>query len=193
MTLSDEAVQEFKGLMKKKYHQDLNDDEAREQGERLYSFIELLLEGAKKDFLRKKRLRKEPKGFHLDESEGVYNCIVCHESISGLETWWDEWGTKCMNCQINLDKGVVPKEICKNDDIWFKDWQLQSDFGIHPMTAKKMRREGKLIGRELKDKNGRTYFTVYLVEENKEFLKQVKWKKEGRANPLLVNKNGPVV
>jgi hypothetical protein len=38
------------------------------------------------------------------------------------------------------------------------------------MTARKMRRLGELVGRDLKRKDGRTYCTVYLVEENKKFL-----------------------
>lgn len=192
MPLSEEAIQEFKELMKNEYGKERTDAEAREQGERLYALVEIIYEHAKRDHFRKKRLKKEPKGFHLDESEGVYHCIICYKSVSGPDTWWDKWGTKCMDCQRNIDTGVIPAEICRDDDLWFKDWQLKSDFGIHPMTAKKMRREGELVGRELKDEEGRVYFTVYLVEENREFLKGVTWKKERRMNPLYVDEKGPV-
>lgn len=43
MTLSDKAVQEFKDIFKKEYGQDLTDVEAREQGERLVNFFEVLI------------------------------------------------------------------------------------------------------------------------------------------------------
>jgi len=60
------------------------------------------------------------------------------------------------------------------------------------MTAKKLAREGKLKVRELKDENGDTYFRVYLVRENKDFLKTVKWKERNRTNPIMVDNEGPI-
>jgi hypothetical protein len=41
--LSDKAIQEFKDIFKKEYGQDLTDAEAREQGERLVKFFEILI------------------------------------------------------------------------------------------------------------------------------------------------------
>lgn len=41
--LSDKAIQEYKNIFKKEYGQDLTDEEAREQGERLLKFFELLI------------------------------------------------------------------------------------------------------------------------------------------------------
>jgi hypothetical protein len=95
-----------------------------------------------------------------------------------------------MDCQRNIDNGVIPGEICKDDSLWFKGWQLKSDLGIHPQTAKKLVRGGKLKVRELKDEDERTYFRVYLVRENKEFLKTVKWKGKNRTNPIMADKKG---
>ena len=43
-----------------------------------------------------------------------------------------------------------------------------------------------------KDKEGKTYFKVYLVNENTEFLKTVKWKEKNRTNPIMVDKKGLV-
>jgi hypothetical protein len=64
--------------------------------------------------------------------------------------------------------------------------------GIHPQTAKKLTREGKLKGRELKDKEGKIYFRVYLVNENKDFLKKVEWKKNNRTNPIMADQKGVI-
>lgn len=170
--LSDKAVQEYKKIFKKEYGQDLTDAEAREQGERLLQLTEILIKQAQIEHKRKQRLKKEPKGFHLDESEGTYNCRVCHKYVSGKETWWDLNGVKCLDCQRNIEEGVIPAEICENDDLVIHGWQLNTDFGLHHSTVRKLRREGKLIGRDLKTKDGTIYFTVYLVSENKEFLKK---------------------
>lgn len=41
--LSDKAIQEYKEIFKKEYGQDLTDAEAREQGERLLKFFEILI------------------------------------------------------------------------------------------------------------------------------------------------------
>lgn len=172
MSLSDKATREFKDLMKKEYGQELSDAEAKEQGERLLQLAEILIKQAQIEHKRKQRLKKEPKGFHLDESEGTYNCQVCHKYASGKETWWDKWGVKCLDCQRNIDEGVIPREICQNDKLWIKDWQLRSDYSLHPSTARRLRREGILKGRDLKTKDGAIYYTVYLISENQEFLKK---------------------
>ena len=42
--LSDKAVQEYKEIFKNEYRQDLTDAEAREQGERLLKFFEILIQ-----------------------------------------------------------------------------------------------------------------------------------------------------
>jgi hypothetical protein len=47
--LSDKAVQEFKDIFKKEYGKDLTDSEAREQGERLIKYFELLIKIDQKD------------------------------------------------------------------------------------------------------------------------------------------------
>lgn len=49
--------------------------------------------------------------------------------------------------------------------------------GVHPSSIKKLRREGILIGRDLRDSTGHIYWTVYLVSENKEFLNKFPKKK----------------
>lgn len=43
MSLSDKAIQEYKDIFKKEFGQDLTDAEAREQGERLLKFFEILI------------------------------------------------------------------------------------------------------------------------------------------------------
>ncbi len=170
--LSDKAIQEYKEIYKKEYGKDISDSEAQEQGERLTRFFDVLFQIAQKEHKRKLRLKKEPKGFHLDEDEGPYNCRVCHQLVSGKEAWWDLNGVKCLDCQRNIEEKIIPGEICQNDNLWIRNWELQYEYGLHSSTIRKLKREGILYGRDLKTKDGTTYHTVYLKNENKEFLKK---------------------
>lgn len=161
--LSDKAIQEYKNIYKKKYGKDLTDAEAREQGENL------------KEYLRKQRLKREKiKGFFLDADEGVYSCGICGENYPGNDIWWNPKGLKCRDCWRNIKNRVIPDLKYKHDhnEVWIQDWQIKSDYGVHPSTARKLRREGLLNGRDLKRENGIIYCTIYLVKENQEFLKK---------------------
>lgn len=171
MPLSQKSIDEYKKIFKEKYHRDMTDEEAQREGARLTQFFDLLFDVAMTEVKREKRLKKEPKGFHLDAMDGTYSCTVCGASICGEETWWDKNGTKCMDCQRNIDEKVIPSEICRNHDLALRDWQIQSDYCLHSATVRKLKRLGELHGRDLKRKDGSIYYTVYLVSENKKFLK----------------------
>lgn len=189
MPLSDKSVQEFKDIFKKEYGKELSDSEARESAERLMGFMGILYDQAVIEARRTKRLEKEPEGFALKEHEGPYNCILCHQSISGSNAWWDLNGLKCLDCQRNIKEDVIPGEICTKDELWIKDWQLHSDFGVHPATRGKLKREGMLKGRELKNEKGQVYYTIYLVSENQEFLKKYP-RKDKKTRETIVGKDG---
>lgn len=101
MRLPDKAAQEFKEIWKNKFGKELTDAEAREYSTQIMGFAELLIEIAQTEARRKKRLEKEPEGFHLEENEGIYNCRICHKAVSGKNAWWDLNGVKCLDCQKN--------------------------------------------------------------------------------------------
>lgn len=172
MPLSDKAIQEYKDIFEKKYNKKLTNSEAEEGARNLLAFTEILLDISIKEESRKKRLVNEPKGFSLEKEEGIYNCRVCFKSVSGSNAWWDLNGIKCLDCQRNIDEGIIPEEICINDQIWLKDWQLESELKIHSSTIRKLRKEGKLNGIDLKTIDGQRYFTVYMIKDNMDFLKK---------------------
>lgn len=187
MTLPDKSVQEFKDIFKKEYGQDLTDAEAREQGGRLLGFFEILYKQAQTEHRRKVRLEKEKvKGFFLEASDGQYTCAICRETLPGNEIWWNPKGLRCKDCWRNIQKRVIPSLVYDSDDkVWIKEWQLQSDYGLHPATRGKLRREGLLKGRDLKRKDGTVYCTVYLVKENKKFFK--KYSKKPKMKVEFIN------
>ncbi len=128
---------------------------------------------------RKRRLEKEPEGFFLNDGKGPYTCGLCGELAYGNDIWWNLDGIRCRNCWKNIKEGVIPplKHRYDKDKMYFQDWQIQSDFGVHPATRTKLKREGLLKGRDLKNDKGQVYYTVYLVSENQEFLKKYPKKK----------------
>lgn len=175
MPLSDKSIQEYKKIFKEEYGQDLTDAEAREQGEGLVGFFDILYKQALTDHRRKLRLKKEKvKGFFLkDEPESYYTCAICRNNYPGPEIWWNLKGLRCKDCWRNIKERVIPSLTYDSDDkVWIKEWQLKSDYGLHPATRGKLRREGLLKGRDLKRKDGSIYCTVYLIKENQEFLKK---------------------
>ena len=93
-----------------------------------------------------------------------------------------------MDCQRNIDEKVIPSEICKNHDLALRDWQIQSDYGLHSATVRKLKRLGELHGRDLKRKDGSIYYTVYLISENKGFLK--KYPKKPKMKVKFINSLG---
>lgn len=172
--LSNKAVKEFKDIFKREYGQDLTDAEAQDQGERLVGFFDILYEQAQTEYRRKLRLKREKiKGFFLEASDGHYTCAICGETLPGNEIWWNSKGLRCKDCWRNIQKKVIPSLTYDSDNkVWIKEWQLQYYFGIHPSTRRKLRREGLLKGRDLKQEDGTIYCTVYIVKENEEFFKK---------------------
>lgn len=124
--------------------------------------------------MRKRRLKNEPEGFFLEASEGPYNCGICSQLHPGNEIWWNPDGLRCAECWRNIKNKAIPYIKSRHEDkkIWFEKWDIQSKYGVHPSSIKKLRRESVLHGRDLLDKNGNVYFTVYLVKENQEFFKK---------------------
>lgn len=164
MSLPQEAIEEFKEIYKKEYKKELSDAEARESAENLVRFFDLLWECEKKDIQRKQLLKKEPEGFHLTDE--VYNCLICHCTVTGDESWYDKWGVKCLLCQKAIKEETVPGFVCKERESWYAVWQLKDKFGIHPQTARKMVRIGELKARIVATESGQPYEYVFLKKEN---------------------------
>lgn len=122
---------------------------------------------------RKQRLKKEPEGFFLNDGKGPYDCGICGGHVYGEDAWWNLDGLRCRNCWTNIKRKIIPPlKYRYDDDTYFEDWQLKENFGVQPSTRKKLKREGLLKGRELKNDKGEVYYTVYLVSENQDFLKK---------------------
>lgn len=153
-------------------------DEAKRQKYASNNLVQLLKHLGEFDGIenmRKRRLGKEPDGFILNDGGRGYTCGICGESIDGDKTWWDLRGIRCLDCQQNLKRGIVPLEIFEDDygyDVVIKNWDFRDGYGVHPSSIRRLRKEGLLKGRDLKRADGTVYYTIYLVSENQEFLKK---------------------
>jgi hypothetical protein len=133
--------------------------------------------------VRMRRLEKEPDGFFLEpDKEGSYTCGICGEQSPCGTTWWTPDGLTCIDCHRNIKEGVIPDLQKQEDNTYIKEFQISSDFSIHPSTRRMLERKGILKGRELKRQNGSVYETIYLVEENVEFLEKYPKKPKMEVN-----------
>ncbi len=189
--LSDKLVQEYKDIFEKEYGKKISDSEAREGAERLAAFANIVFDHAVTEIRRKKRLKEENiKGFFLEASDGHYTCAICRETLPGNEIWWNPKGLRCKDCWRNIQKNVIPSLDYDSDGkVWLKEWEIHSEFGIHPATRRKLERQGVLVGRDLKRENGTIYCTVYLIKENEKFLKTYKRKPKMKVKFVSAQSN----
>lgn len=147
-----------------------------------------------KNRLRLQRYEKEPEGF-VFESHGQnrYTCNLCNKTIKGNETWWLPEAILCFDCNRNLKAGIFPIEIFRNTKLRFYDWDLKDEFGLHPATVRKFIRNGELITRDLKDSEGKTYYSIFMAEDNVEFFKSHKRIREREKRWHFVDKSGHIV
>lgn len=118
----------------------------QQSADNLVRFVELMVELDAEHRSWERRLEKEPKGFSIP-SKGR-NCSLCKSGIYG-EVWYDKWGMKCLNCQNAFNKKLIPGYVFKDKDNkrHITAAQLNSKFGLHPQTIKKLIRQKKLNAR----------------------------------------------
>ncbi len=122
--------------------------------------------------IRTRRLKDEPDGFFLNDGGRGYTCGICRRSHNGEDIWWRPDGLRCRDCWRNIQQGVIP--VLDLDKEWWEEDHFDKydveKRGVKPSSIKKLRREGVLIGRDLKDAGGNIYWTLFLVSENQKFL-----------------------
>ncbi|MEF3691705.1 MAG: hypothetical protein V3574_01445 [Candidatus Moraniibacteriota bacterium] len=170
MEPSEKYIKEFQEIYKKEHGKELTWEEAADGARNLLNFVGILYDSYKEDCFRKRKLKDYPKGFHLDDGK-TYSCRICREHISNEQTWWDEGGIKCLHCQKALDKKIIPKSVCKDDDSWYATWEFDYYFKIKTPTVRKFVRQGKLKPRIIKNKDtGKPHFELFMIKDNKDVL-----------------------
>jgi hypothetical protein len=162
--ISNERMDEFKEIAKKKSIDFKSDGEARESAENLVGLFEVLIKIDREEQARKARLKDEPKGFQMQG--GGRTCGLCHSSYD-QPMWYDKYGMKCLACQEAIDRKIVPVSVLKDKDTkeHILGSALASKMDIRVVTLKKMVRLGKITARII-PKSGEM---VFLRKENPEF------------------------
>lgn len=165
MSLSKEEIQEFKNIFSEKYGKELSWEEAEEYGNNLVGYFELLIDLDRKNKELDRRLEMHPQGFQM-EDEGIYNCGICGNQMTGEQTWYDQYGLKCRTCQKAVDDGIIPGSICRDKDSRYTMWELERYFNVKAATVRRYIREGKLKARIILRENGRPYCCIIMIGDN---------------------------
>ncbi len=169
MKITDEMIQEFKDIYKEKEKKEITDSEAHKAASQLIGFYELLLDVSIRETKLKVRLKREPGGFPVD---GDYTCSICHNRINETNGWYDWYGQSCLTCKKAILDGVIPPFVCWHRGSYFLMWELKSTFSIHPQTARKYIRDGKLIARNIENENGGNHEYIFLKKENPKLIEK---------------------
>ena len=161
---SEKVVKSMQEWMEKETGKPVSYEEAEEASRNFINFCEHLGRMVHGHQLREERLKKEPKGFHLEG--GPYSCCICGASISNEQTWYDAHGLKCPLCQRGLENKIIPTSACRDKDSWYSIGDLRSYYNVHWATARKLVKQGKLKARIVLDNAGKPYFYLFLIEEN---------------------------
>jgi len=170
MIPSQKSINELKEIAKREFGVEWTDGEASDAAYNLLNYFDILMKWAGDDIKTHLRLEKEPDGFAI-KGEQLITCGLCGKLSPAKECWKDKHGLKCRLCQKAVRDGIVPTSVCRNKDRWFSFETLKEKFGIHPATAKSLVRKGNLKARIIPNDLGNPYFTLFLREENYEFLK----------------------
>lgn len=169
MEVRDELIEDIK-KMHKNNGKEISDDEASEAARNVTGLVELLYKIAKRDMERQKRLKKESGGFPLETDS--YSCLVCHNGMTAQNSWYNWYGQVCLLCKKAIEENIIPPFICKNDDSYFKMWEIKNKFKLSHQAVKKLISEGKLIARIILGDTGRPHEYIFLKKENPGFIER---------------------
>lgn len=151
----------------KVHSREFNWDHVMDMTENMHRMHDLLLPFQQQEDQRQRKLKEFPKGFHLN-GKG-YSCAICGGSCSDEDTWYDQYGLKCVECQAAVDRGEIPAYCAEDREKWYSRWDLESDFKVRSTTIRRWMKEGILKARTVK-REGHEDALVFLIEENKDFL-----------------------
>lgn len=166
--LSEKDIKKFKDIFEKESGKEMTYEEASGGANNLVGLMELLIKCDCEEQERKRRLVDFPKGFHLEGNR--YSCFICGDSISNEETWYDEYGTKCLICQKAIDNEIIPGPIARDKDSWYSKYELENRLNINRQALKDLIKKNVLIPRNIPGNSGRTHLQIFLIEDNKDTL-----------------------
>ncbi len=146
---------------------EFNWDKAMEAAENLLHLAEVMAPMEQEHQRRQRKLKEFPKGFHL---EGDYSCNLCHNHCSDQETWYDQYGVKCMECQGAIDRGDIPANLTEDRrEHYYSPWEIERAFNVDRHAVRRWAKAGVLKERVVKHAHYQDTH-LYLLEDNKDTL-----------------------
>lgn len=122
----------------------------------------------KEEEKRAKKLEENPNGYHLD-GHG-YTCAICHNNTPEGDNWYDKYGIKCLVCQKAIDEGEIPATLASDKESWYTKYDIESSFCVKGNTLRKWIKDGIIKPRIVSHYGKGTWYELFMIEDNKDFL-----------------------
>lgn len=146
---------------------EFNWDKAMEAAENMLRLAEVVAPMEQEHQRLQRKLKESPKGYHL-EGEG-YMCGICCGHCSREDTWYDQYGIKCMECQSAVDRGEVPADCAKDRGGHYSPWEIERAFNVDRHVVRRWAKAGVLKERIIKHLHHQDT-RLFFIEDNKETL-----------------------
>jgi hypothetical protein len=170
MKFKEETIEKVKKMMQTR-DEDITEEQAQEAAENLARYAELVYKIAERQTRLRQRLKKEPRGFPVEDT---YSCLICHTTIGPENSWYDWYGQKCLNCQRAIDNGTIPGFICQNSNSYYSSWKIKDAYKTNITKVKKWVKEGRLTARLILNEQGGVHEYIFLKKENPQLILE-KW------------------
>jgi hypothetical protein len=165
--ISDKDIENIKKILEKEHNREFTWEEATKAMDDIKGLARIMYECASKEIRMQERLKENPKGFHLDDSG---QCSICGDFVSKENSWFDEYGIKCMSCQKAINSKIIPASVAKDKESWYSKHELDSYFNIKGPDLKKYIKESFLKERIIPYEGKKAYFQLFLLKDNKDVL-----------------------
>lgn len=162
----EQQLKKLKALLEKAHGRAMTEDELIQSHWFVARLANVLNNSVFIEAAHKKRLKENPKGFHI---EGGFSCLVCGLSVANGNFWYDKIGIKCMLCQKALEKKLIPKSVT-NKDSWYSTYDLERYFNMDRTDFTKYVKSGLLKKRIVPSGGRKPHLELFLVRDNKNVL-----------------------
>jgi hypothetical protein len=95
-----------------------------------------------------------------------YCCAICDDPAEGKNSWFDQFGLKCISCQHSIDRNEVPPTITKDKESYYTLGELKYYFNLTPPVLRHWVKQGRIILRTMTRDNKKPHLKLCLGQDN---------------------------
>ena len=122
MELSKKLMGDIKAALEKEHGRPFSDEEVDKVADFMKTLAQMQIDIFLEDQERQQRLKASPGGFHLEKVG--YSCRICSNDVTGKNSWFDQYGLKCMSCQQAIDQQIIPPSVATDIESWYTPFEL---------------------------------------------------------------------